>query len=66
MYKQLQSVGWVRAATKRRAPRGGASTAQDPSQWLKGTYYDTHARAKAKRSGSTGLGSAGDLTKKAT
>jgi hypothetical protein len=39
--------------------------AQDPSQWLKGTYYDTHARAKAKRAGSTGLGSTGDVTKKA-
>jgi hypothetical protein len=67
VYRQLQGVGWVRAATKRRVPRGGASTAgaQDPSQWLKGTYYDTHARAKAKRAGSTGLGATGDVTKKA-
>jgi hypothetical protein len=24
VYRQLQGVGWVRAATKRRVPRGGA------------------------------------------
>lgn len=57
MYKQLQTVGWVRAATKRRAPKSSGAagaSAQDPSQWLKGTFYDTHARAKAKRSGSLG------------
>jgi hypothetical protein len=27
VYRQLQSVGWVRAATKRRAPRGAARSA---------------------------------------
>ena len=47
-------------------PACSTAGAQDPSQWLKGTYYDTHARAKAKRAGSTGFGSTGDVTKKAT
>ena len=49
VYQQLQSVGWVRAATKRRAPKRvpiGASNSAEPSQWLKGTFYDSHARAK--------------------
>lgn len=57
VYKQLQSLGWVRAASRRRPSRATGATgagAQDPSQWLKGTFYDTHARAKAKRSGSLG------------
>ena len=27
VYRQLQGVGWVRAATKRRVPRGGARSA---------------------------------------
>lgn len=51
LYRYLQSVGWVRQATKRRGPRVvnlQTADSADQSQWLKGTYYDSHARAKAK------------------
>mmetsp|Transcript_19686 Transcript_19686/g.59506 ORF Transcript_19686/g.59506 Transcript_19686/m.59506 type:complete len:251 (+) Transcript_19686:93-845(+) len=54
LYRYALSVGWVRQATKRRGPRVvnmQTADSADQSQWLKGTFYDSHARAKAKSTG---------------
>jgi hypothetical protein len=53
VYRWVQSMGYLKQTTKRRpaarVPLDKADSAE-PSQWLKGTFYDTHARAKAKLS----------------
>lgn len=52
-YRWVQSMGYLKQATKRRTtarvPLHKADSAE-PSQWLKGTNYDSHARAQAKSS----------------